>query len=40
MLSGTNKKKSINPLKVKENKRISRFLKVLKSFDENRSLKK
>lgn len=40
MYSGTENNKRLHPLKAKETKRISRFIKALKSFDENRSMKK
>lgn len=33
MYSGTEKNKLVHPLKAKETKRISRFIKALKSFD-------
>lgn len=40
MYSGTENNKRLHPLKAKEAKRISRFIKALKSFDENRPMNK
>lgn len=40
MYSKTENNRHVHPLKAKETKRISRFIKALKSFDENRLFKK